>query len=136
VLFLLAQTSVAEASSPVFDRAVQMYKAHQFGPALTAFQAFIRTNPSDAMSHYYMALCYQGTNQMSLARQQYEWVSTNSPNAQLRSFAAAGLGQLGKYKTTYAGAGPAPSVASASTPAVPTVKISGRLKVIEFYTDW
>lgn len=136
MLLLVAQISAAQASSPVFDRAVQLYKAHQFGPALTTFQAFLKTNPSDAMSHYYMALCYQGTNQMSLSRQQYEWVSAKSPNAQLRSYAAAGLGQLGKYKTTYSGAGPVPTVASAGASSAPAVKISGRLKVIEFYTDW
>lgn len=121
-------------ASAAFDQAVQQYKLRKYSVAIAGFQSELRSNPSNALAHYYMALCYQGTNQIAQARQEYEWVASSN-NAQLRGFASTGLANLSKYKTTYTG------YSSGSSPAAVTSggggpKIVGRLKVIEFYTDW
>ncbi len=133
LFLLLSQPLSVFAASPAFDQAVQQYKARRYSTALSGFQTALKSNPSDAMTHYYMALCYQGVNQMAQARQEYEWVTRSSGNAQIRSFAYAGLAQLGKYSTTF-GSSPISPRGQSSAPAGP--KISGRLKVLEFYADW
>lgn len=134
---LLAHTSCVWAANPVFDQAVQNYKAKRYSQAIAGFQTFSQANPSDAMSHYYMALCYQGMNQMALAKQQYEWVSANARDPNLRSYAATGLSGLGKIKSTFTPSNSGPVIpASFSRPGSGAVSIAGRLKVIEFYTEW
>ena len=122
------------ASNPAFDQAVQKYKLRQYSAALVDFQTVLRANPRDAMTHYYMALCYQAMNQVSLAKQQYEWVA-GSNDTTLRGYASSGLAQLQKFPSSYMGAitpsSPGVGARSGSAP-----RINGRLKVIEFYTDW
>jgi tetratricopeptide (TPR) repeat protein len=134
-LSLLAPAG-ALAGSPAFDAAVQQFKARRYSAAVAGFQAALRANPTDAASHYYMALCYQSMNQMAQARQEYQWVITRGNNAQLRSFATSGISQLGKYQTSYSGY--APQTPSGRTVPAPGVvpHVSGRLKVLEFYADW
>lgn len=123
------------AGNPAFEQAVQLYKSRQYASALAGFQAVLKTYPRDASTHYYMALCYQGMNQVSLARQQYEWVAaSNDPT--LRSFASSGLAQLQKFPSTYSGAIAAAPTNLASRIASAAPRVNGRLKVIEFYTDW
>ena len=135
VLTVLLQTA-AEAASPAFDRAVSLYKSKQYAQALTSFQSAAKSNPSDAMTHYYMALCYQSMNQMTQARQEYELVASGN-NPQLRTYAASGLAQLGKYKPTFGGSSPRlPRPGALASASVGGARPSGRLKVLEFYADW
>ncbi len=133
LILLAAQPLAALASSPVFEQAVQQYKARHYSSAIAGFQAVLKSNPSDQMSHYYMALCYQGVNQISQARQEYEWVTRSGGNPQIRNYAFAGLSNLGKYSPTF-GRSQVSSPAQSFSGAGP--KLSGRLKVLEFYTDW
>lgn len=122
------------AANPAFDQAVAAYKARNYHAAVLGFQNAMKSNPSDPMTHYYLALCYQGSNQIALAKQEYTWVSSCS-NAQLRSYAASGLANLSKYPSSVNGSGrtdPRSTVAMAGG----APRISGRLKVLEFYTDW
>jgi tetratricopeptide (TPR) repeat protein len=130
--FMAPQGSMA--SNPAFAQAVQKYKLRQYSAALVDFQTVLRANPRDPTTHYYMALCYQAMNQVALARQQYEWVASSN-DATLRGYASSGLAQLQKFPSSYTGAitpsSPSVGVRSGAAP-----RINGRLKVIEFYTDW
>jgi hypothetical protein len=143
VFFTLVLTAPVGLSAPAgYDQGVQAYKSRQYNVALGFFSNAARSAPADPAVHYYMGLCYQGMNQMTLAKQQYEWVAGYGSNAQLRSQAQAALGQLSKYSTSYAGSSSSPVVAMAgshggggqSAPSGP--KLSGRLQILEFYTDW
>lgn len=136
-----------------FDQAIADYKAHRYSQAIAAFQTISSKYPGDAKSHYYMGLCYQGLNQMTLAKQHYQWVVAYSKDASLKSYSQSALAQLGRYPTSVAGS---PTVSSSSSSAgrsgsVPALgnllagmpgvagaapKISGRLKVIDFSTSW
>lgn len=137
-LAALLHCPAAFAGSPAFDEAVQHYKARRYAQALSGFQSILKSNPSDAMAHYYMALCFLSLNQISQARSQYEWVTNNSGNAQLIGFANTGMAQLSKYQSSFRSYTPVPPAGShtgpAQAPAPP--KISGRLKILEFYADW
>ena len=136
LLLCLAQLPAAIAGSPVFDQAVQQYKAHHFSQALPGFQAEVKRSPSNALAHYYMALCYQGMNQMALAKQEYQWVATSN-NSQLRSLASAGLTQIARFPSSVAGSTSAATPRSTGSVQVTASapKVVGRLKVIDWYTD-
>ena len=133
VLSLSMLAPAAFAGSPLYDQAVQQFKARHYSAAVAGFQAALRANPADASSHYYIALCYQSMNQFALARNEYQWVISKGNNPQLRGFASSGISQLGRYQTSYGGSAPLMQGGPAVT-GVP--RISGRLKVIEFYADW
>lgn len=127
------------SASPAFDQAVADYKARRYSAALTGFQTIAAKSPTDALSHYYMALCYQGMNQISLAKGQYEWVTANTRDPALLSYAQTGLATLSKFPTSFAGSStPAPAAGRATSPiaAGGGPKVTGRLKVLEFSTDW
>src|SRR6185437_10458638 len=98
---LLLNCSVAIQPSPAssFDDGVRLYQSRQYSAALTRFADGSRSAPSNATIHYYMGLCYQSTNQMSLAKQQYEWVSAYaSNNPSLQNKARAAISQLSRYQ--------------------------------------
>lgn len=136
----LIAPAAANAAPPGFDDAVKSYNARQFSVALSKFCQVARANPNDVLTHYYMGLCYQQTNQFSMAKAQYEWVQTASRDNGIRNSCAQALAQLGRYQSQkVSGSGPIPSFSGSSGGGAPTgapVRVSGRLRVIEFYTDW
>lgn len=148
--------SPAMAAPGAFNQAVANYKARKYLKALQGFQQVAKKYPTDAQTQYYMALCYQGMNQVALAKQHYAWVAQSSRNPALRSQAALALSQLDRYAavrsyTGSAASAPAvePSKAASTdadktkTAAAPTdktkassrpLKLTGKLKVIQFHT--
>lgn len=139
-ILVLALLQGAAAAPSAFDQAVQSYKAGRYSQALAQFQAVSAANPADALSHYYMALCYQGLNQVASATQHYQWVATYSRDPSLRSMAQAGMAQLAQYsaRRTYTGAGPAVHTSQSLSGGGGAV-LAGTApvrQVIEFYTDW
>lgn len=145
-LAIVCSSSPLSAAPAAFADGVKAYNARQYSVALGYFGEAARTAPSDPSVHYYMGLCYQGTNQMSQARQQYEWVATQGSNPALRGQALAALGQLSQYKKTWQSSNgtsaasnslrsvaPPPKTAGGNSPPPPMV---GKMQILEFYTDW
>ncbi len=135
LLTVIAIPCFVFAANAAYDQAIGAYKARNYRGAIQGFQTVLKSNPSDPMAHYYLALCFQGTNQMALARQEYTWVSSCN-NAQLRSYAASGLANLSKYPSSYSGSGGHSSFSSNTVAMAGGSRINGRLKVLEFYADW
>lgn len=137
---VLAFSQGTAAAPSAFDQAVQSYKAGRYSQSLAQFQAVSAANPADALSHYYMALCYQGLNQVASATQQYQWVATYSRDPSLRSMAQAGLARLAQYsaRRTYGGAQTAVSSGASSVRGAgsSSVSLAPVRQVLEFYTDW
>jgi len=144
---IVCSSSPLSAAPSGFAEGVKAYNARQYSVALGHFNAAARTAPRDPSVHYYMGLCYQGTNQMSLARQQYEWVASQGANPGLRGQALAALGQLANYKTSWQSSNTSAATATSLRNFTPPSKVSGgsnsppkamvgRLHVMEFYTDW
>lgn len=137
LLLLSLLLSPCFAADPGFDQAVNEYKARQYSQSLSHFRALSTKYPADAQTRYYMALCYQATNQISMAKSQYEWVASNSRDPRLQGYAQSALGQLGKYASTVGSASPQASGVPPGAMAMGApVKVAGRLKVLEFSTDW
>ncbi|HEY9792988.1 MAG TPA: hypothetical protein V6D22_21480 [Candidatus Obscuribacterales bacterium] len=124
---------IALAMPPSYSLGVQAYNAHQYKQALSYFSNAERGVPTSPEVHYYLGLCYQSLNQMSLARQQYQWVVQQADNPTLRGEATAALQQITRYVAS------SPTQHSelpkqATLPSGP--KLNGRLQVMEFYADW
>lgn len=143
---LFAQMQIAAfAADPAFQQALSDFQSRKFSAALTGFQKVATANRSDILSHYYMALCYQSTNQLALASREYQWVATYSKDPALKAKAQAGATQLSKYSTASSGAAsgsgsksePFLGMTAEGTPVLRKSEFaSGRLKVTEFYTQW
>lgn len=135
-----------QAVDAVYQQAMTDFQARKYAAALAGFKKVASTNRSDIQSHYYLALCYQNTNQFGLAAREYQWVATYSPDPSLKLKAQAGYAQLTRSS------GSSTSSASASQPAwaktaagmgIPGLAqqrksefSNGRLRITEFYTQW
>lgn len=134
VFFSLLPAGAAPAG---FNEGVKAYSAGQYKQALTYFTQAGQVAPTDPLVHYYMGLSYQGLNQMTLARQQYEWVSACRSNPALAQQASAALQNLSRYQSSRAGSVSAPMAAGSASPSRSSVApISGRLKILYFTADW
>lgn len=139
LLSVVCLLPLAVGAAPAgFDDGVKAYNARQYANALARFQQAARVAPTDPLTHYYMGLSYQGLNQFSLAKQQYEYVYATSKNNGLRASCSAALASLSRYQSQkITGSGYAIASASAGRAGGGGgVRASGRLKVIEFYADW
>lgn len=143
-VFALASYLPAHAVDPVYQQALSDFQSHRYSAALSGFQKVAGNNRSDILSHYYMALCYQSTNQHALASREYQWVATYSKDPALKAKAQAGATQLSKVSSGSSGSASSNSSSGpflGMTPeGIPLRKKSeyanGRLKVTEFYTQW
>jgi len=154
-LILLAGYGSAAHAEDAYRRAVLNYQAHHYSAALSDFEKLVTAYPNNAMVRYYRGLSYQGTNQISLAKRDFEWVATNCPDGKVKQLGAIGLRNLGSYSSqTSISSSSAPvqkffaqatpsggtSQSSASTTAatqnIAATRPGGKLqKILEFTSD-
>ncbi|CAN5734546.1 hypothetical protein BH10CYA1_BH10CYA1_34100 [soil metagenome] len=148
-LILLAGCGTAANAEDVYRRAVMNYQAHHYSAALADFEKLTAAYPNNAMVRYYRGLSYQGTNQISLAKKDFEWVATNCPDGKVKQLGALGLQNLGSYRSTssssaaaapfFAQAGSSNSTgssAAATTTIAAASRPGGKLqKILEFTSD-
>ncbi len=124
------------AAAPVsFQQAVADYAAGKYGQAETELEEYKRAYPTNAMVHYYLALCKQATGHLESAKSEYLWVTQNG-DPRLRGMAQSGFDQLSKVRSsssTSSNAAPPAASTAASAPQIATAKVK---KIIEFYADW
>lgn len=125
---LLASILAVEAapSSPL-AQAIASYNSGKYSQALGQFQDLSHTEPTNAVVHYYLALCYQHLQQFEASIKEYQWVVTNSPYPALKANAQTGLQQLTHLKPSRSFSG---SGLSSNAP------YGTRPKVLDFYADW
>lgn len=147
-------TNPAHAENAQFKQAIQTYNQGKYGPALQQFETVARSYPSDALTRYYMGLCYQNLNQVAQATQMYQWVKANARSPQLKQMADSGLASVSRYAAnrSHAGSAPAappppataaaPAAGGTSAPAAPaatTAAAKGKTavkKALYFKTAW
>jgi len=129
----------AESRSADFSDGITAYNSQQYSSALSHFSRAAQAAPADPTIRYYLGLCYQGMNQTDLACAQYEWVARVSSGV-LRTQASAALANLQKHVSNRNREGSSPDTRRANTSANGTkssgTTVRGRLKILEFYTDW
>ena len=156
-LILLAGCASAADAEDAYRRAVLNYQAHHYSAALTDFEKLVAAYPNNAMVRYYRGLSYQGTNQITLAKKDFEWVATNCPDGKVKQLGAQGLQNLGSYRSQsssssnlsssgsaqkfFAQVAPSggtgqSSASTASTQNIASARPGGKLqKILEFTSD-
>ncbi len=124
------------AAAPVsFQQAVADYAAGKYSQAETELEEYKRAYPTNAMVHYYLALCKQAVGHLESAKAEYLWVTQNG-DPRLKAMAQAGFDQLSKVRSSTpssVAAAPAAASAASGAPQIATAKVK---KIIEFYADW
>lgn len=90
--------TLGSASAQTSEEGVQLYKSGKYGPALQLFEALAKKQPTNALTHYYIALCAHGMNQTARATQEYQWVVNHSKGA-LKTAAQNGLDSVSRYSS-------------------------------------
>ncbi|HEY9716087.1 MAG TPA: hypothetical protein V6C69_01355 [Trichormus sp.] len=95
------------AHAPEYKDAVHTFMDKKYADALVKFQSLDKNGYCCDMVHYYIAQCYQYTNQVRPAMLHYEWVDTYSKDPRLKYYADGAYQQLAYYNEhrTYAGQG-------------------------------
>ncbi|MBY0547498.1 MAG: hypothetical protein K2W95_09415 [Candidatus Obscuribacterales bacterium] len=111
ILALLALSVLAAPAfagdSPVLASAVQDYNQKKYRDALSKLDGLSRGGQANDKAHYYMALCYQGINQMATAKSEYMWVYSKGRDATLKYNAWQALKSMDKWSQhrAYSGQG-------------------------------
>lgn len=92
---------------------IKKYQAKQYQAALNDFKEVVKANPSDALCHYYMALCNQCLARIGEAKLEYKKVTEIGP-ANLKAQAQSGLSQLERVSVRTGGNTGSPAAASAT----------------------
>jgi hypothetical protein len=94
-------------TNPTFKQAVNYFQIKNYAEALQGFQGLDSTGYCCDLVHYYIAQCYQNTNQTVAASQHYNWVVERSTDTRLRSYADYANQTMAYYNAhrTYAGQG-------------------------------
>lgn len=100
VVILTPYSQAANVTSiPLFNEGVQAYNKRSYSEALKKFNALIQSGHNTDMVHYYMALCYQGQNQIAQAKSEYSLVAAQSHDPSLRTNAQRALASIDKWST-------------------------------------
>ncbi len=122
-------------ASPEFDKAVSAYNNREYASALSQFSALSAKGNADPVTRYYTGLCYQMTNQVGRAKQEYEWVSAHSTDAGLKRNADIALQQLAHYQSVRNTMGSS-TTGQSTLVSQANHRGAGRPRVIDFYTTW
>jgi tetratricopeptide (TPR) repeat protein len=91
-------TGASTASRPSTSAdPVALYNQRQYRQALAKFKEAAKKNPKDSKAHYYMAMCYQGMNQIKIARDEYMWVYQNANDQRMRYNSWAALSNIERW---------------------------------------
>lgn len=95
------------AANPTYKQALSAFQVKNYAVALQDFQKLDSSGYCCDMVHYYIAQCYQNTNQTIAASQHYNWVSERSSDPTLRAYADYANQTMAYYNAhrTYAGQG-------------------------------
>lgn len=88
---------VLAADNPVLTQAVQDYNGRKYRDAISKLDGLSRAGQASDKAHYYMALSYQGINQMATAKNEYMWVYSKSRDNTLRYNAWQALQSMEKW---------------------------------------
>lgn len=130
---LLVFANAATAGPLTFQAAVAEYKAGKYQSALSMFKQLSASSPSNALTHYWIAVCQHQLGHIEQAKKEYQFV-VNSGDPRLKPLAEAGLGKISGARTS-GSTSSAPSGAPAGSPSQTTAANKVK-KVIEFYADW
>jgi thiol-disulfide isomerase/thioredoxin len=145
---LLICCASAALAAPSFAQAVADYNAGKYTQALGEFKQFVKAYPTNAQSHYYMALCYQSLGNRTEAKQEF-MLTSQYGDATLKGYAdkalqhmgSASSGSVQSVQSASSASAPAPAAGKTKTTMAPAANPGGSTQtpcsqILEFYTDW
>lgn len=135
IVSLIISSSSRGIAGTSFQQAVAHYNQGHYSQALAEFRQFEASYPTNAMSHYYIALCCQSMGNRAEARQEYILTSQYG-DASLKSYAQKALSVLGGNSAAAGSlvtAADVPVKTGSAQSGSPNASVS---EVLEFYTDW
>jgi thioredoxin-like negative regulator of GroEL len=102
------------AQDAATTEALALYTGGKYSQALAKFEAISAKNPKDAITHYYMALCLHGLNQVARASSEYQLAINNTRSAKLKDMAQKGQESLNRYSNTRTKPASASTIATAT----------------------
>jgi len=95
------------AANPNYKEAIKFFNDKNYAASLAYFQKLDSTGYCCDLVHYYIAQCYQNTNQTIAASQHYNWVLEKSNDERLKTYADYANQTMAYYDAhrTYAGQG-------------------------------
>jgi thiol-disulfide isomerase/thioredoxin len=146
----LARASGGQAGG--FAAAQKLYNAGKYSEALASFNQYAAVYPTNALTHYYLAMCQQQLGHATQARQEYT-LAAQYGDATLQAQSQRAMAALGARAGTpsasqMAASSRANSIAAASARAASASAASGGMpgngyqngpkvaKVLKFYADW
>jgi tetratricopeptide (TPR) repeat protein len=128
-------TPAAPAS---FQQAVADYNSGKYTLALSELDGYKAMYPTNALVHYYSALCHQALNHLDQAKTDYQYVAEHG-DARLQSMSRTAIDQLSRVHSqmSFSGASAAPAVSSSAPRMVANSLAQGKVKrILEFSADW
>lgn len=123
-------------AAPSYPQAKADYESGKYSQALAAFQALSATYPTNALVHYYMALCHQNLGHMGQAKAEYQIV-VSSGQPQLVPLAAKGLATLAGARSSSGSSSSASFSAPGNESSTGSKVAMGKVKkVLEFWAEW
>jgi len=126
---------MTEATPVSFQQAVADYNGGKYSVALSELDGYKKMYPTNALVHYYSALCHQALNHLTEARTDYQYVAEHG-DARLQSMSRTAIDQLSRLHSQ--GSSSVASVTPSSQPrlvanAVAHAKVK---RILEFSADW
>ncbi len=123
-------------AAPSYPQAKADYESGKYSQALATFQALSAVYPTNALVHYYMALCHQNLGHMGQAKAEYQIV-VSSGQPQLVPLAAKGLATLAGARSSSGSSSSASFSAPGHESSTGSKVAMGKVKkVLEFWAEW
>lgn len=82
-LGLLQMAAFSSPDEQLFGQGKATFDSGQYGEAAQLFERQLQSSPRDALTHYYLALCFHCLQKYREATGEYNWVLLNSQDPEL-----------------------------------------------------
>jgi len=93
-IFIIAGSAYAKSNSGKFNQGVLQYKSANYIDAMETMKEVVKSDPGNAVAHYYLAITYVNLGMKKEATKEYNNVISLNPSSQLVEYAQQGLGYL------------------------------------------
>lgn len=122
-------------AAPGFNDAVTQYNAGHHSQALSIFQMYASAYPTNALCHYYMALCLQAMARPLQSRNEYQ-LAMQYGDQSIKNLSAVGLQRIGRLTSSSASSSRPIGRTLTSPPGTRAASQQHVKKILEFYTSW
>jgi thiol-disulfide isomerase/thioredoxin len=128
-------TNLALGQNASFGQAQKEYASGNYAKALQYFSSFAQVYPTNALTHYYMAMCHQQMGHSIQAKQEYG-LTNQYGDANLKAMSTKALQALSGGSGSGSSSSTGSVVAAAGSTAGASRSGGKVAKILKFYADW